>query len=364
MTWIALCDHQARRLSLKGLGIDKQPVPLLRDHPATTLMQGSLVFETRLPADGRPQVLLAYKDQQDQLRSLTFQAIPGGGISMVQVQGDRIRHTAIRHALTGRTDVVRMTYSWDCADRLARLTLEEPEETSIATVQIDDPAPLTLSDVRGLMLGQCEHTFAPDMIFAALSDRIEKTGPMPTLLPDAPIATPWGYRAAKVMQRGDTVTTSNREVVPILQTIERSVPARGSFRPVRLRSPYFGLHQDVIVSPDQRLIIDGPEVEYLFGQEAVLVPARHLINGFAAMEEPCGPVITYTQIILPQHESMLIAGAPMESLYIGRLRRRRHHLANSLLAGFDRAMLPEHPRPVHQVLKWYEAIHLARQRAG
>ena len=364
MTWIALCDHGERRLSLKGLGIDKREEPVLADSPDTLLRRGSILFETRLSPDGRPQVLFAYRDTYPVLRSLTFQAIPGGGIAMVQVQGSRISHAAIQNAQDGRTDVARITYAWDIDANWARLTLEKPEEDKVTSVAVEDPAALSLTDIRGLMLGRAEQTFAKDMIFAALSDRIEPVGPMPALLPATPLNTPWGYKPIAKLVRGDTVRTPAAGVVPVLQKIERCVPARGSFQPIRLRAPYFGLRQDIVVGPEQRLLIDGPEVEYLFGQEAVLVPARHLVNGFAARTEPCGPTIRYSQLLLPRHEPLLAAGAALESLYIGRIRRDTEVLGASLLNRYDRSLLPEHPRPAHQVLRWYDAIHLARRRAG
>ncbi|MEP5731416.1 MAG: Hint domain-containing protein [Sulfitobacter sp.] len=364
MTWLALCDHDERRLSLRGLGADKKPQAILDDHPQALLTRGSIMFETRLSPDGRPQALFSYQDTYPEMRSLTFQAIPGGGISMVQVQGDTICHAAIQHSKAGRTDVARITYSWDTQHNWGRMTLEKPEETQVKSAYVDNPLPLRLDDIRGLMLGRSEQTFACDMVFAALSDDIETIGPMPTLLPATPLATPWGYKAASNLQRGDTVVTRDDGVVPVLQTVNRMVPARGSYRPIRLRAPYFGLKQDIIVAPDQRLLIDGPEVEYLFGQEAVLVPARHLVNGFAALTEPCGPMINYTQMILPRHETLLAAGTSIESLYIGRIRRQTSHLQSSLLRPFHRNLLPEHPRPAHHVLRWYDAIHLARQRAA
>ncbi|MCX7558140.1 Hint domain-containing protein [Sulfitobacter sp. F26204] len=364
MTWLALCDHDDRRLSLRGLGTDKKESPQLEDTPATLLTRGSIMFETRLSADGRPQVLFGYKTTFPAMRSLTFQAIPGGGIAMVQVQNGDISHAAIKHAEAGRTDVVRITYSWDSTLNWGRMTLEKPEETEVTSVYIDNPRALSLEDIRDLMLGRSDQTFASDMIFAALSDQIEPIGPMPTLLPGTPLATPWGYKDANKLQRGDTVITREAGIVPVLQHVGRTVPARGSFCPIRLRAPYFGLQQDIIVAPDQRLIIDGPEVEYLFSQEAVLVPARHLVNGFAALTEPCGPMITYSQLLLPRHETLLAAGTSVESLYIGRIRRNNQHLQSSLLHSFDRALLPEHPRPAHHVLRWFDAIHLARRRAA
>jgi hypothetical protein len=364
MTWLALTDHDDRRFSLRGLGSDKKDEPLLVDHPHTMLTRGTIMFETRLSADGRPQVLFGYKTTHPWLRSLTFQAIPGGGIAMVQVQGKAITHAAIQHKDAGRTDVVRITYSWDSTAKWGRMTLEQPEDTHVVSVAVENPRPLSLDDIRDLMLGRSDQTFSPDMIFAALSDQIEPIGPMPTLLPDTPLATPWGYKPASQLQRGDTVMTQDAGVVPVLHRVNRMVPARGSYRPIRLRAPYFGLQQDIIVSPDQRLMIDGPEVEYLFSQEAVLVPARHLVNGFAALNEPCGPTICYSQLLLPSHETLLAAGTALESLYIGRIRRNLTHLQSSVLHNVDRGSLPEHGRPGHHVLRWYDAIHLARQRAA
>lgn len=364
MTWLALTDHNDRRFSPRGLGVDKKADPQIDMNASALLTRGTIMFETRLSADGRPQVLFGYKSTFPSMRSLTFQAIPGGGIAMVQVQGSSISHAAIEHKEAGRTDVVRITYSWDSTQKWGRMTLEKPEETAIVSVFVEHPKPLSIDDIRDLMLGRGDQTFAPDMIFAALSDQVEPIGPMPTLLTNTPLATPWGYKPANTIKRGDTVHTRDAGVVPVLQTVQRTVPARGSFRPIRLRAPYFGLQQDIIVSPDQRLIIDGPEVEYLFNQEAVLVPARHLVNDFAALWETSGPMITYTQLLLPQHETLLAAGTTLESLYVGRIRRDAKLLKSTMFSSFESAHLPEHRQPVHQVLRWYDAIHLARRRAA
>ncbi len=364
MTWLALTDHAERRLSLRGLGVDKRDDPVLPDDPRSLLVRGSIMFETRMSPDGRPQVLFGYKTVHPVHRSLVFQAIPGGGVAMVQVQGRDISHAAIQHKGSGRTDVLRITYSWDSPAKWGRMTLEKPEEMMQITVPVPNPRPLSLEDIRGLMMGQQDQTFAPDMIFAALSDQIEPIGPAPTLAPETPVATPWGYRPAGDLQRGDTVYTQGGEVVPVLQTVTRALPARGSHAPIRIRAPYFGLKRDIVVSPEQRLVIDGPEVEYLFATESVLTPARHLVNGFAALPDRAGPVIRYVQVILPQHETILAAGAPVESLYIGRIRRNKDKMDASILVGIDRNTLPEHGREAHKVLKWYEAITLAKRRAA
>ena len=203
-----------------------------------------------------------------------------------------------------------------------------------------------------------------DVLFLAVSDRVEPLGPTPRLTDRVPILTPQGYRTAASLQRGDMVETMESGPVPVLQTVSRVVPACGSFRPVRLRAPYFGLVRDIIVAPDQRLVIGGSEVEYIFGREAVLVPARYLVNGVSAIELTGAVTVRYSQVILPRHESVIAAGCPIESLYVGRLRRKPEPLAASLLAPFDRNALPEHAPSSYLMLRPFEAVTLMQRRAA
>ena len=364
MSWLGLADHSERRFSLRGIGEDRQETRRHPDDDDYLLARGSLVFESRVSPDGKPHALLGYNRSWPDQRSLSFQAIPGGGISMVQVEGENIAHAAVQHAISGRTDVLRITFSWNAPQGWALLTVERPEEHQVTSTPVRDVRPMPLKALRDMVMGRDDHEFAADMIFAALSDGIEPVGPSPSLGPDAMIATPDGYRAAGSLKRGDTVLTRGGGVVPVLHKLDRVVPARGSLAPVRLRAPYFGLLDDVIVAPEQRLVIDGSEVEYLFNQEAVLVPARHLVNGFAAMAEAPRPTARYTQVILPAHEPLMVAGTALESLYIGQLRRKPALLEATLLRDLDRNSLPEHGRAAFKELKWYDAIHLARQRAA
>ncbi|MBM1815694.1 Hint domain-containing protein [Pseudosulfitobacter pseudonitzschiae] len=364
MAWIALLDTREGRFCANGLGLDHHDAPQCDTTDGALLTRGSLMVETRMSPDGRPQELFGFSAGHPWPRSLTFQAIPGGGISMVHSHDGTVVHGAIRRKTFARTDVLRVTYAWDTATNWARLSIEEPEQGEVLAVPIKDPRPFLVSDLRELILGQNDRVLAQDVIFAAVSTQVEPIGPMPSLDPSVMAATPHGYRPVGELQRGDTVMTEKSGVVPVLHRIDRTVPARGSFSPVRLRAPYFDLQQDIVVAPDQRLMLSGSDVEYLFNQEAVLVPARHLMNGHAAHPAPAGPVITYTQLLLPGHETLLTAGTWAESLYIGRLRRKADLLENSALRNLERATLPEHGKPAYPVLKWFEAITLTDQRAA
>lgn len=328
------------------------------------LVRGTVLLETRMSPNGRPQMLFGYDRVFPLSRGFSIQAIPGGGVTLVHSRDGEVNHATLRWRGTGRADIVRISYTWDANLGRARLSLERPEESTVTSVQVNLPRPLHIHDLRNAILGRGDRNLAQDAVFVAVSDSIEPVGPMPTISLGTPIITSMGSKAIGDIKSGDTVKTELSGLVPVLQKITRTVPALGSFAPIRLRAPYFGLCQDVIAAPDQRLLIRGSEVEYLFGQEAVLVPARHLVNGFSARYEPAGSTITYAQLLLPGHETMQAAGTNLESLYIGRIRRKPEQLSASLLALFGKNNLPEHGRPIFPILKSFEAITLADQRAA
>ncbi|KGM87976.1 Hint domain protein [Roseovarius mucosus DSM 17069] len=362
MGWIGISDQSGGRFALHGL--DRQQDGTPPPDANALLTRGTLMIETRLSSEGRPQTLVAFSRSHPWSGGFSIQALPGGGIVLIETQAGDVRHATLPYRADDRTDTLRLTYSWDAPARWGRLSLERPEMDRVHSIALPPPHPMPLADLRTLLTDPRQRQIDPDVIFVALSNRIEPIGPMPGLTTNVPVCTPSGYMPVGQLKRGHLVDTDEGQIVPVLQTVTRRVPAMGSFRPVRLRAPYFGLRRDIVVSPQQRLVIRGSEVEYLFGCEAVLVPARHLINGFSALYAQTSDIVSYHHLLLPAHEEIIVAGTRTESLYIGRLRRNPDLLGASVLAGFDRARLPEHPRPIWPVLKPYEAITLAMNRAA
>ena len=364
MTWIAISDHDSYHFAPYGLGRSKA-APVLADTSGDALMtRGSLVIETRSPVIHRPRHLVYYTHTGDWPLHLSLQAVPGGGLVLILDQGGEILHRTINHSEAGRTDVLRITYSWDSRRRWGQLALERTDSDQVVLVSVPAPRPLRFVDALALVQPGADRYIAPEVLYLALSDSIEPVGPMPSLMSDTPIATPSGYRAVRDMRRGDTVLIPNGETVPVLHVLSRQVPANGCFQPVRMRAPYFGLQQDITLAPYQRLVLSGSEVEYLFGRESVLVPARHLAGSSGTAPVHSEPVVTYWQLLLPRHEALIAAGTVTESLFIGRLRRQKSKLNASTLAGLDRPSLPEHGSSVHPVLQAFEAMILAEQRAA
>ncbi|MEP5631214.1 MAG: Hint domain-containing protein [Tateyamaria sp.] len=358
MSWIGLTDHTDGRFAPSGLAGDYSPSTL-----PDVLDRGTLMFETHLPEHTHQHDLFG-GGKEESGRSIMFRGASDIGITMEQRHQSDVSHAAIRLVNEGRAQTVRVTYAWDVASGWARLALEQPESPRPITTVMHAPYPHKTKDLRDLMLGYGNRTLSKDVLFAALSTEIVPIGAMPTLHPETPIATPDGYLFARDLRRGDTVLTGSGDIVPVLHVVRNRLPARGSFAPIRLHAPYFGLTQDIIVGAEQRLVMQGSEVEYTFGQEAVLVSARHMVNGHAASWVAPGAIVEYVQIILPGHEVLIAAGCPLESLFVGRLRRNKEKLAASVLADVPSRLLPEHAQPYHQVLRPFEAITLLDQRAA
>ncbi len=363
MTWIAISDHHSNLFAPNGV---QTPQATSDTHdPLNRFMpKGSIILETRLSPQGRPQKLLGFHRSHPWVSSLEFQALPGGGIVLLIMQGDQVFHATIDHMIEDRTDALRITYSWDAPNRWGRLTVELPGTNRFATTVLKDPRPLYLADVREMVCVPGLRHMETDVRFFAVSDDIEPVGPMPALTSAVPILTARGYRPASSLKRGDLVASLDGELLPVLNVVHRTVPARGTFEPVHLRAPYFGLQKDIIVAPYQRLVIGGSRVEYLFGSEHVLVPVQYLMNGTAAFAEKGHALVTYSHVLLPDHEAVIAAGTAVESLNIGRIRRKKDLLPSTLLAQYERATLPDHSIAAYPVLRPFDAITLAEARAA
>ena len=356
MSWIAIAGLDGSWTCPERLGS--------ADRDADLMLRGTLMIEAHLIAAGGIQRLVACERQVPWPASLSLTAVPGEGLALVIAQGNGVYQSVVALPAEMREDALRISFAWDCAVGLGRFAVERTDGTVLTLRETDAPPPLTVGDARALG-GMMGGALARDaVLFRAVSDQVEPLGPVPSLSPDAPVETMMGLRAVADLRCGDTVFTQNGDWVPVLAQVTRQVPALGSFQPVRLRAPYFGLRADLVVAPEQCLVIGGADVAYLFGCDAVLVPARSLVNGFAASFEEVGPVMIWHQVLLPRHEAIAVAGAALESLYIGRLRRNRALLRHTVLVGVAPGLLPEHAGRALKVLKPYEAVTLAEARAA
>ena len=131
------------------------------------------------------------------------------------------------------------------------------------------------------------------------------------------VATHAGLRKIEDLQVGDPVMTQDNGIQKIGWIGKTTVSARDNFAPVHFAKSVFpGATDDLIVSPQHRILIKGYRAELLFGQSKVLMPAIHMIDG-KDVTRLHQESVTCIHIMFEQHEIIFANGIPAESFHPG-----------------------------------------------
>ncbi|MGP3695800.1 Hint domain-containing protein [Rhodobacter sp. NSM] len=139
---------------------------------------------------------------------------------------------------------------------------------------------------------------------------------VPCFLAGTLIATPDGERRVETIQPGDPVLTLGHGARPVRWAGASLVPAMGDLAPIRIRAGTLGNARDLWVSPNHRLLLADWRAQILFGEESVLVAAKHLVDDRRVTRVPMAQA-AYHHLLLDRHEILLAEGARAESLHFG-----------------------------------------------
>jgi hypothetical protein len=134
------------------------------------------------------------------------------------------------------------------------------------------------------------------------------------------IATPSGQRSVESLRAGDFVLNDADEAHQIIWAGVSRVPLdhlrkNPTDAPIRIAKDAFGPSRpaaDLMVSPQHRIVLEGPTVELLFGSPRVLAAARHLVGTFAEHVVPEAS-LDYFHILTESHEILMSNDLPSES---------------------------------------------------
>ncbi len=130
------------------------------------------------------------------------------------------------------------------------------------------------------------------------------------------IETEAGPKPVEQLEVGDRVLTRDHGMQPILWTGHRRTDGTGDFAPIRFAPGALDNERQLLVSPQHRMVITGWRAELFFGEDEVLVAAKHLVNGDTIHRLPV-PQVDYHHFLCDEHEIVLAEGLLSESFHPG-----------------------------------------------
>ena len=140
------------------------------------------------------------------------------------------------------------------------------------------------------------------------------------------IETTEGFVKVEDLHAGSLILTRDDGPQPIRWIGNRSVRATGDHQPIRLRKGQFGATQDLLLSPQHRILVEGYWSELLFGELEVLVKAKDLLNDLSVRPDTTLTRVTYYHMMFDRHQIVCANGVECESYLPG----------PSTMKGFDR----------------------------
>lgn len=141
--------------------------------------------------------------------------------------------------------------------------------------------------------------------------------------PGTRIATPHGLRLIEDIRPGDRILTKDNGAQEILWTGSRRMTgarlyAMPHLRPIRFKAGALGIERpdgDLIVSPQHRMVLNGPAARALFNAQDVLVKAEDLLNDVTICVDHALREVTYIHILLDRHNIVWANGMETESFH-------------------------------------------------
>lgn len=141
---------------------------------------------------------------------------------------------------------------------------------------------------------------------------------IPCFVAGTMIRTPNGPVAVEDLDEDSLVWTQSNPRARVMWAGTTTAKAEGKLAPVRIAKGALGNTQDLLVSPQHRMLIGGAASELLFSEDAVLIPAIHLV-GMEGVTQETGGEVEYVHIMFPQHEVIEANGALTESFFPGEM---------------------------------------------
>ncbi len=141
--------------------------------------------------------------------------------------------------------------------------------------------------------------------------------------PGTHISTATGTSLVEDLREGDEIMTRDSGPQEVLWIGRRRMTGARLFvmpelRPIRFRPGALGIErpdQELLVSPEHRMLVRGTVARDLFNTPEVLVTARSLINGTSVAIDMRMRELNYIHLLLPRHHVIWANGVETESFH-------------------------------------------------
>lgn len=142
---------------------------------------------------------------------------------------------------------------------------------------------------------------------------------------DTLIRTTEGEIRAIDLNAGDMVETKDAAAQILRLKLLREVGGeelakRPNLRPICITAGALGQglpKRDLWVSPQHRMLVDGPLCERMFGRASVLISTRKMCALPGVYEDTSCTSVTYVHLVFDSHQLVFAEGAPSESFFNG-----------------------------------------------
>lgn len=290
MSWLAIWD--GRKLT----HFDAQA-------RSADLSHGTVRFDMSLRGELQVPVIL-WQGRTGTARDLRIICRPNGTVCVEQ--GAFVFETDAGF-LFSREPLV-LHYSWDKLGKTGQLALTNGQTGNRVTAHTGSIAPGSLAEIIPETPGPMVSVAYAGVANHPLTDK-----PLPGLAGTTRVQTPNGLMPVADLQPGMSVLTQSGEEQTIRWIGQTELLARGPTAPIRLRAPYFGLTEDITVSRNQKLLLTGSEVEYLFGEEQVLARVEDIRRASAAQISLDRPMLTTYHVLLDDHDCLLAGRCALDT---------------------------------------------------
>jgi hypothetical protein len=255
------------------------------DHQSPALMDhGLFVVEFQLPVLD-PTILIQMQSDGPTPRTFSLFFDPEGGLSLLQRDGATVRRHLLPGPMVQRQGTARLAFAFDAGAGIWSMDYTILGDSHRQSATGRNPLALVTADLHGLSTSAPGALRHPAALWFGATQKSALPDRAPWIGLNTPIDTKRGPVRAGLLKPGDLIATLDDGFQPLHALRRRSFPSRGTFAPVVLRSPFFGLNTDILVSSDQLVLISGASVEYLYGVEEALISAASLCDGHVAAKD-------------------------------------------------------------------------------